>query len=68
MVLNKSKVWLLAWEIQNVQEQVLVGGDQTGLIRYVLLKPGETVNSERYRQTNDVVERKLWMNEQHKVI
>ena len=40
--LKNSEVAILKWETKNV--------DQKGVIYYELLKPGETVNTERYRQ------------------
>jgi len=32
------------------EDNALFGGHQKGVIYYELLKPGETVNTERYRQ------------------
>ena len=40
--LKNSEVAILTWGTKNV--------DQKGVIYYELLKPGETVNTERYRQ------------------
>ena len=39
--LKNSEVAILTWGTKNV--------DQKGVIYYELLKPGETVNTERYR-------------------
>ena len=64
--LKNSEVAILTWGTKNV--------DQKGVIYYELLKPGETVNTERYRQQmidlNQALREKRpeYQKRQHKVI
>ena len=64
--LKNSEVAILTWGTKNV--------DQKGVIYYELLKPGETVNIERYRQQminlNQALleKRPEYQKRQHKVI
>ena len=58
--LKNSEVAILTWGTKNV--------DQKAVIYYELLKPGETVNTERYQQQALREKRPEYQKRQHKVI